>query len=151
MTSDPPAFNLRPATPDDHAALYAIHREAMRPHVEATWGPWDERVQPSFFQATTDRGLLQVVLVDGEIAGLLESDDRFEVVYLQNIELSAAARGRGIGTAIIREVQQRAAERGQRVQLQVLKVNPARFLYGRLGFVSTGETETHIQLEWSAG
>ena len=146
-----PRYELRPATGADHAALYTIHREAMRPHVEATWGPWDERVQPSFFQATIDRGLLQVVLVKGETAGLLEVDDRFATVYVQNIELSAAHRGAGLGTAILLDIQAKATAGGKRVELQVLKVNPARRLYERLGFVATGETETHVQMEWRPG
>ena len=33
------------------------------------------------------------------------------------------------------------------VELQVLKVNPARRLYGRLGFQVTGETETHYLMQ----
>src|SRR5207248_4890163 len=32
---------------------------------------------------------------------------------------------------------------GQSVGLQVLKVNPARSLYKRLGFLTTGQTATH--------
>jgi hypothetical protein len=36
------------------------------------------------------------------------------------------------------------------VTLQVLKVNPARRLYERLGFCETGADDTHYQMAWEA-
>ena len=36
-------------------------------------------------------------------------------------------------------------------RLQVLKVNPSRRLYERLGFCETGATETHITLVHLSG
>jgi ribosomal protein S18 acetylase RimI-like enzyme len=142
-------YRLRSVTDDDYAVLYALHREAIGPHVEAAWGPWDEAVQPTFFQAILDRGLVRVVEIDGEIAGLLEVDDRFDPVYITNIELAARFQGRGIGTAILRDVLAQARDRNATVGLQVLKVNPAQRLYRRLGFTLTGETPTHFQMAWS--
>ena len=38
--------------------------------------------------------------------------------------------------------------RGVPVELQVIKVNPARGLYERLGFVVAGESETHWEMHW---
>ena len=35
------------------------------------------------------------------------------------------------------------------LRLQVFKVNPAQSLYERLGFVKTGESTTHNQMELS--
>jgi hypothetical protein len=37
------------------------------------------------------------------------------------------------------------------VKLRVLKVNPARRLYERLGFIHKGETPTHYLMERAAG
>jgi len=48
-----------------------------------------------------------------------------------------------LGAALVRGVTAVADVRGLPVRLQVLKINPARRLYERLGFVVTGETETH--------
>jgi ribosomal protein S18 acetylase RimI-like enzyme len=140
---------LRPATDADHAALYATHREALGAYVEQTWGPWIDAVQTGFFQAIIDRGLLQVIEIDGLPAGLLEVDDRFAPVQVQNIELAAAYQGQGIGTAVVTAILERAADRNVEVHLQVLKVNPAQRLYRRLGFVERGETETHRLMRWA--
>jgi ribosomal protein S18 acetylase RimI-like enzyme len=48
-------------------------------------------------------------------------------------------------------VMEEARARGVPVRLRVLKVNArARAFYERLGFVQTGETETHTLMEWIA-
>ena len=40
---------------------------------------------------------------------------------------------------------------GLPVRLRVFRVNPASRLYERLGFVATGETDTHVLMEHGAG
>ena len=57
---------------------------------------------------------------------------------------------RGIGTKLIAELVSRAQQRHVPVQLRVLKCNPARVLYERLGFQLAGETETHIVMSTDA-
>ena len=59
------------------------------------------------------------------------------------IEISPDYQRRGIGTILMHDLLRKAAARGISVTLQVLKVNPARVLYERLGFELTGETGTH--------
>jgi ribosomal protein S18 acetylase RimI-like enzyme len=55
-------------------------------------------------------------------------------------------QGRGLGTTILGDVIEHARMGRRPVSLQVLKVNPARRLYERLGFVISGESETHFQM-----
>lgn len=59
-------------------------------------------------------------------------------------------QGRGLGTELLRRVLARADARRLPVRLQVLKGNPARRLYRRLGFVDAAETETHHVMERAA-
>ncbi|MHC4780253.1 MAG: N-acetyltransferase [Planctomycetota bacterium] len=51
--------------------------------------------------------------------------------------------------SLILDLQERAREEHLPVRLQVLKVNPARHLYERLGFRCCCETKTHLRMEWS--
>jgi ribosomal protein S18 acetylase RimI-like enzyme len=61
------------------------------------------------------------------------------------------ARGGGLGTALLRAVQDAAAHAGAaRVNLHVETGNRARALYARLGFIATDRTETHLAMAWSA-
>ena len=64
-------------------------------------------------------------------------------IFLSNIELLPAYQGQGIGTHLIRALITEARQKGIPITLQVLKVNPARKLYERLGFSINGETPTH--------
>lgn len=142
-----PRYSIRPAQKDELDALYAIHRAAMETYVSQTWGPWDDAFQRDFF-ANHWPELRLAVDVDGVLAGFLDLDETPERIWVENLELGPAHHGRGIGSAILVSVQQRAALHRQPVGLQVLKVNPARRLYERLGFLQTGETETHYQMTW---
>ncbi len=55
---------------------------------------------------------------------------------------------RGVGSAVIKDVNREATEQELPVTLGVLKVNPrAQALYEKLGFVVNGETETHILMK----
>jgi ribosomal protein S18 acetylase RimI-like enzyme len=55
-------------------------------------------------------------------------------------------RGRGLGGAIVRSIVEDATRRRSPVRLQVLRPNPARRLYERLGFRVVGETVTHVEM-----
>jgi len=92
---------------------------------------------------------LQVVVVSGSVAGLLEVRESEENAEVVNIELAPHFQGRGLGTAILTGILQAAVRRGAAVVLQVLTVNSARHLDMPLGFTATGETEWHVQMRWS--
>ncbi len=149
MAGPPPEYHLRPARKDESAALYAIHRAAMERYVAETWGAWDDAFQQRFWEShwPPDR---QAIEVDGALAGFLEVEERPESLWVGNLELDPRFHGQGIGSAILHEVQREAAPRGLGVTHQVLKVNPARRLYERLGFCETGADDTHYQMAWEA-
>lgn len=134
-------YSMRPSLATDFPLLFSIHRAALGDYVEATWGPWDDEFQRDHFRAMLVRGLVRVVEVSGEVVGLLELDDGLDRVGVVNIELTPTLHGQGLGTRILNEIIATAGRRP--VVLQVLKVNPARRLYDRLGFVQTGEIATH--------
>ncbi|MFN8616883.1 MAG: GNAT family N-acetyltransferase [Dehalococcoidia bacterium] len=141
------AYALRPANPEAFEVLYALHRASMERYVTETWGNWDEPFQRRHFADFWPAGC-QAIVVAGETAGFLDLLDREGVVWVGNIELAPRWQGRGIGSSILREIQRDAAARGRTVGLQVLKVNPARGLYLRLGFRDNGESATHHQMSW---
>jgi ribosomal protein S18 acetylase RimI-like enzyme len=140
---------LRPATVDDIVALFAIHRLAMRGYVELTYGPWDEPWQAAFFRDHFDTGVRQVIIAHGAAAGFFDLVPRDDGFYVSELVIDPACQRRGIGTHLLREAQAAASAKGLPLRLQVLRVNPARALYERLGFVTNGETETHHLMEWT--
>lgn len=119
----------------------------MKPYVAATWG-WDEADQFARFEAGFDPGTRQIIEVDGDPVGVLQVDLASTPVRLINLQIAPPCQRRGLGSAVIRSVLHRAE--GRAVWLRVLKVNPARHLYERMGFGVTGETATHWQMHYPA-
>ncbi|WP_424985936.1 GNAT family N-acetyltransferase [Microbulbifer sp. S227A] len=73
----------------------------------------------------------------GALLELLERDIEPDVLLMDGIFVSQAARGRGIGTALLRAICDTARARNlSAVRLDVIDTNPrARALYAREGFV----------------
>lgn len=143
MVSRPVTFSLRAASEADRPFCWQLLQESMKPYVAATWG-WDEADQLARFEAAFDPRTAQIIEIDDHAVGLLQVDFSSTPVRLLNIQLAPSFQGRGVGRGIIRVVLEQAGGRG--VWLQVLKVNPAKRLYERMGFRPIEETETHWQM-----
>ena len=118
----------------------------MKCYVERTWG-WDEHWQVRHFRERFDASTRQVIQYDGTDIGFIDVEEREDHFSLGFIGISPDYQRRGIGTFLIHDLLRKAAARGLPVTLQVLKGNPARALYERLGFELTGETDTHYLMK----
>jgi ribosomal protein S18 acetylase RimI-like enzyme len=140
-------ITLRPGKQSDYDFLWWLHGATMRAYVEAIWG-WDEAAQRRLFQERFDPARVQILERDGEAVGYISVERNEEYSFLSAIEIAPQVQNRGIGSSLIRDLQAEAARRRISLRLRVLQGNPARRLYERLGFVATGETETHITMSW---
>lgn len=84
---------------------------------------------------------------NGTAIGRLYVDAWAQELRIVDISLMPAARGRGIGEAILRDVIEWAANAGKGVSIHVEKFNPARRLYQRLGFVVTEDKGIYELME----
>lgn len=141
---NPGLISYRPAAAADFDFLFALHEAAMRPTVEIVYGPWDAEWQRTYFRQHFDPAATSIIRVDGRDAGMLQTQERAEELFLVRLEILPAYQRRGAGTAVVRALVEQAAAQGKPVALRVLKGNiPARNFYQRLGFGVTGETGTH--------
>jgi ribosomal protein S18 acetylase RimI-like enzyme len=87
-----------------------------------------------------------VALADGAVGGFLVLNMHGVFVgYIQTVCVAAEARGRGIGTELVRFAEQRIFRESPNVFLCVSSFNPdARRLYERLGYVLVGELSDYI-------
>ncbi|MEL6269251.1 MAG: GNAT family N-acetyltransferase, partial [Chloroflexota bacterium] len=76
-----------------------------------------------------------VIVVDGKDAGFLVVERPPHETFLSKIMLLPAHQGRGIGADLVRDLIAESHAAGKPVRLRVLKGNPAKSLYERLGFV----------------
>lgn len=127
---------LRRAQRYDEELLFALHRDAMRGYVDATWG-WDEQWQRAHFAANYAPERQAVIVHGGTVlcdVGRISLTRHWRKIFLRDIELISAERNHGVGTAIINAVLALARDSDRYVELRVLRCNPARRLYARLGF-----------------
>jgi ribosomal protein S18 acetylase RimI-like enzyme len=143
-------FSLRPATDADYAWMWALKRATLRGYVEQTWGSWDDPAQERHFRAGFHPGMLSAIVAGGRDVGLLHVERGPTEIFLANIQIQPASQNLGLGSAVVRAVCAEAQVKKIPVRLQVIRVNPARALYERLGFRVVKETATHTHLVWRA-
>ena len=144
-----PSHELRPATKADTEFLWTLRQRVMRENVEQTWGKWDDAQQRKFF----DRGFVpresRVIVVGGKDVGRLDVNYSRLEFFLGLIELLPEVQGRGLGSAVVRDLQAEARKKNVPIRLQVIQANEAASrLYERLDFKKTGETKTHHLMLW---
>jgi ribosomal protein S18 acetylase RimI-like enzyme len=110
-----------------------------RAFVEQQFSAQDQYYRENYTKTTYD------VVVDGEEpAGRLyiaRWDDEIRIV---DIALLPPFRGRGLGTALLRDLIAEADAGGKPLSIHVEQNNPARTLYDRLGFRPAGEHGIYV-------
>ncbi|MGK7938496.1 MAG: GNAT family N-acetyltransferase [Xenococcaceae cyanobacterium] len=72
---------------------------------------------------------------DNDRVGFLSLREQPNCLYLETLQLIQKYRGQGIGTALMRFVQDIGRKKAKaKIQLRVFKDNPAQSLYHRIGF-----------------
>jgi len=143
-----PPIDFRQATEEDFDFLYAMHVATMKDYVDQIWG-WDDAFQESLFRERYTPNQIQVITFEGKNIGMISLEERTDDVFLRAIEILPTHQGLGIGARIIQEIIDDAASKQKPVSLSVLKVNPAKSLYERMGFSTIEETDTHFIMKTS--
>jgi ribosomal protein S18 acetylase RimI-like enzyme len=141
-------ITLRQIKIKDFEFLWQLHNTALKKYVAQTFG-WDENWQRRNFRENFNPNDGQIVVVDEVDAGFLWIIEKATEILLASIRLWPEFQNRGVGTKLIKDVLAKSRAKNKPVRLQVLKVNPARNLYLKLGFEITGETETHFLMTFS--
>ncbi|MEU1225581.1 GNAT family N-acetyltransferase [Streptomyces sp. NPDC005828] len=126
---------LRPGRAEDVEPIAELRAEVMREDL-VRLGRYDEhrvrqRLRDGFSPEHTS-----VIEVDGALAGCVtvRPYEDGEGLWLEHFYLAPSTRGRGLGTAVLRGLLDRADAAGVPVRLVVLQGSAARRLYEREGF-----------------
>lgn len=147
--TEPMNFTLRPVDSTDFTFLYTLHRAALGPYVEKIWG-WDDDWQRMNYEANYRPRYLRIIQVVWQDAGMVSLAEYDTYFILRQIEVLPKFQRYGLGTAVIRHLQDQAVEAGKCLTLRVFKINPAQHLYLRLGFHITSEDDVHLTMRWDA-
>jgi ribosomal protein S18 acetylase RimI-like enzyme len=91
----------------------------------------------------------RLILRDGSPIGWVIVDRSSRELHGVDIALLAAERRQGVGTRVIRSLQEEAAAENRPMVITVQRQNlRALALYRRLGFRAIKDTEVHSVMEW---
>jgi len=152
------AIAYRPAAESDLPFLAGVYAATRTEELAATG--WPRELQHAFLMQQHEAQHAHyanvypeaerlVIERGGEAIGrlyLIEWPANLRVI---DVSLLPAARGQGIGEAILRDVGADAASRGKKVSIHVEKHNPARRLYERLGFAVVEDKGVYDLMEWT--
>lgn len=142
-----PAFTLRQSSAEDAPLFYCMVEQTMREFVTKTWGVWDEaRIRQDAYEDSCS-ACTKIVQVADTPAGVFVVERYPTHIQLEQIYLLAEYQRMGIGTALIKGLMTEAAQLKIPVRLRVLKVNPARCFYERLGFSVVKSTSAFCLME----
>lgn len=141
-------ISTRKATDDDKAFLWKLKVASLRPYLAQVYG-WDDNTQFGYFENGFHPEAIQIIQYDGQHVGMYELQENVNAWFIAGIMVLPEFQNKGIGSTIIQRIIDDIAVTNKPLRLQVFKVNPARRLYERLGFVKLGESKTHIQMEVS--
>jgi len=131
---------VRQAEDGDRAFLLDTYLAVMRPYVEWAWG-WDEGFQRVGFWRSLRVADFKLVLVNSLRAGGIcvrhEPGER----TLQMLILAPEFQRQGVGSLLAAAEVEAARSSDERLKLWVIKNNPAKRMYERLGFVTVGEDD----------
>lgn len=128
----------RASTETDASFVNNLTRVVMSEYVEATWHSAHEReryYQLNVFNQASTR-IIQYGTVDIGRISVKEFSDH---ILFDEVHLLPDYQRRGIGTVLLQELLAQAKDKQLPVRLMVLRANPARRLYERLGLTVYNE------------
>jgi ribosomal protein S18 acetylase RimI-like enzyme len=149
---------LRPICDADHdflRRLYASTREEelaqatdWSPEQKGTFLTQQFEAQHHHYQTYYAGASFDIVLGDDEPIGRLYVSRWEHEIRVVDVALVPEARGRGIGTALLRNLFAEGERTGRPVSIHVERFNRALRLYRRLGFGEIEENGPYFLMEW---
>jgi ribosomal protein S18 acetylase RimI-like enzyme len=131
-------LNLHQAQAEHYDFALRLYLMTMRFYMQEL-GVWDEQQQRASFAAQWKREEVRIISVDGKDVGWLQFAELPTEIRLQKFFVSPQYQRSGIGSEVLSNLLATWRSTGKKIVLKVLKNNPARRLYERLGFSVVAE------------
>ncbi len=149
--------SLRPITPEDEEFLARVYASSRADELAVTG--WSDELKADFCRRQFDAqsayygenypgAAFQVIERDGWPVGRLYVDRWEKEIRIVDITLLPEARGTGIGTKLLRELQEEARAAGKSLTIHVERFNRALQLYQRLGFQEIEDKGVYLLMKW---
>lgn len=141
-------FELRNVKEKDFDWLYDLRSQTMTKYINESGDLFNLETQSN--RVLKEYESIKIVRSDNQDIGMFKvkrGSDKWEIIQIQ---LLPDFQYKGIGTKLIQNLQAEASQQGVAIFLSVLKVNPAKRLYKRLGFKAVQENEKSYTMRYSA-
>jgi ribosomal protein S18 acetylase RimI-like enzyme len=150
-------ISLRSITPEDDSFLARLYASTRAEELAVTG--WTAEETAAFCRQQFDAqsvhyvdnypgASLQVIERDGAPIGRLYVARWEREMRIMDIALMPEHRGSGIGTMLLRELQDEARSAGKSLTIHVERFNPALRLYERLRFKQVEDKGVYLLMEW---
>ena len=150
-------LRLRTVTPEDEQFLRAVYASTRSEELARV--PWSDEQKRAFidmqfaaqdadYRRNYPDAQYSIIEVQGVPAGRLYVDRGSKEIRIIDIALLPDHRRAGIGTSLLRALQDEARATSKTLTIHVEKFNPALKLYYRLGFQQIEDKGVYLFLEW---
>ena len=149
--------SLRPITPADTSFLARVYASSRAEELAVTGWSDDQKevfcrrqfdAQSEYYAANYPEAAFQVIERNGAPIGRLYVARWEKEIRIVDITLLPEFRGSGIGTKLLRELQDEARAAGKSLSIHVERFNRALQLYQRLGFEQVEDKGVYLLMSW---
>jgi GNAT superfamily N-acetyltransferase len=138
---------FRSTTHEDEAFAFHVREMTMRDYVMETWGVWNADEAQAQINEDIRSSRSQIIVIDGHDAGVLRVDEFDTHIHVDQLWILPEFQRQGFGRIILLWLLEQSKAKGLPLRLWVLRVNPARVFYERLGFRIIEQTQASLHLE----
>jgi ribosomal protein S18 acetylase RimI-like enzyme len=150
-------LTLRPITPEDDSFLARVYASSRAEELAIT--DWSETqkadfcrrqfdAQSAYYAANYPEASFQIIERDGWPIGRLYVARWEKEIRIVDVTLLPEARGSGIGTKLLHDLQEEARAIGKSLTIHVERFNRALGLYQRHGFQQVEDKGVYLLMEW---
>lgn len=151
-------FLLRAYTLEDEPFLFDLYASTRADELKVV--PWTDEQKLQFlrmqfkarrahYEAHYPNARHDIITTSsGQPLGRLLVYETRDAICIVDIAMMPESRGKGIGTCLIRRLQEEAATKNKPLRMHVEQMNPALRLYQRLGFKVSGDMGIYLAIEW---
>jgi ribosomal protein S18 acetylase RimI-like enzyme len=150
-------ITLRPITPQDVPFLAAVYASTRWDELAPTgWSDEEKAIfcrrqfdaQSAHYVANYPEASFQIIERDGWPIGRLYVARWEKEIRIVDITLLPEVRGSGLGTKLLRELQEEARAARKSLTIHVERFNRALTLYQRLGFQQVEDKGVYLLMAW---
>jgi len=151
--------SLRPIRPEDDSFLARVYASSRAEELAVTGWPEELKAdfcrrqfdaQSAYYAANYPGASFQIIERDGWPIGRLYVARWEKEIRIVDITLLPESRGTGIGTKLLRDLQDEARSAGKSLTIHVERFNRALALYQRLRFREIEDKGVYLLMEWKA-